>query len=318
MLDTLTKRDGRAKTSAALCWRLLTRFSRSARRGDRARPGRQPVKDLDPDEVFTAGLGGSGAINLDITNYGFDIFISLADGQLTQTRTTGDEFLVMMGNLLGDNAASPRRRRRASSSKSTELAALPAWDRVRPSGTLSSDSWSPSCRANGGPPRARGASRAVSEPLVRVTERVRRRELTRCASYVSSATSAATVGRRRSASPVGRVSGRAGRRGERRRAPPTRKPTICSRRSRSSRRSTRAIWNKTFQIPVPSTPGNVCGVSSKFSGPGWIPGRAASRALPRRKTPPTSIRCRWRSRNRERPLISTASARPKEIRRTIC
>ena len=67
-IDEAQQLDAR-KTSALLCAGAFPGFS-NVLAVEAAHVLGEPVKDLN-FSYFTAGLGGSGAINLDITNYGF-------------------------------------------------------------------------------------------------------------------------------------------------------------------------------------------------------------------------------------------------------
>lgn len=83
------------KTSALLCAGAFPGFS-NVLAVEAASVLGEPVKDLN-FSYFTAGLGGSGAVNLDITNYGFGPPVpQIVDGTSTETEAyAGTDFGVI-------------------------------------------------------------------------------------------------------------------------------------------------------------------------------------------------------------------------------
>ena len=83
------------KTSALLCAGAFPGFS-NVLAVEAAHVLGEPVKDLN-FSYFTAGLGGSGAVNLDITNYGFGPPVPrMEDGQMTRTEAyAGSDFGII-------------------------------------------------------------------------------------------------------------------------------------------------------------------------------------------------------------------------------
>ena len=90
-IDEAKQLDAR-KTSALLCAGAFPGFS-NVLAVEAAHVLDEPVKDLN-FSYFTAGLGGSGAVNLDITNYGFGPPVPrIENGQLTRTEAyAGTDF----------------------------------------------------------------------------------------------------------------------------------------------------------------------------------------------------------------------------------
>ena len=90
-IDEAKQLDAR-KTSALLCAGAFPGFS-NVLAVEAAHLLGEPVKDLN-FSYFTAGLGGSGAINLDITNYGFGPPVPrVVNGQSTRTEAyAGTDF----------------------------------------------------------------------------------------------------------------------------------------------------------------------------------------------------------------------------------
>ena len=93
-IDEAKQLDAR-KTSALLCAGAFPGFS-NVLAVEAAHLLGEPVKDLN-FSYFTAGLGGSGAINLDITNYGFGPPVPrITEGRLTRTENyAGTDFGII-------------------------------------------------------------------------------------------------------------------------------------------------------------------------------------------------------------------------------
>ena len=192
-IDEAQRLDAR-KTSALLCAGAFPGFS-NVLAVEAAHVLGEPVKDLN-FSYFTAGLGGSGAVNLDITNYGFGPPVPrVVDGQLTQTEAyAGSDF----GTIEYDGLNAERERGSSPSgddgrvpqtlgSSRAGMGTAPAiWNTVlRLMVDVVPRAWWSSKRFSEGLAR-------FSEPLVRVTDAfVGESHAMRV--DVSSATSAATV-----------------------------------------------------------------------------------------------------------------------------
>ena len=195
--STSTKRkqlDAR-KTSALLCAGAFPGFS-NVLAVEAAHVLGEPVKDLN-FSYFTAGLGGSGAVNLDITNYGFGPPVPrVVDGQLTQTEAyAGSDFGTIEYDGLNaecwawpfPEAATTGEFLKITGSSRAGMGTAPAiWNTVlRLMVDVVPRAWWSSKRFSEGLAR-------FSEPLVRVTDAfVGESHAMRV--DVSSATSAATV-----------------------------------------------------------------------------------------------------------------------------
>ena len=193
-IDEAKQLDAR-KTSALLCAGAFPGFS-NVLAVEAAHVLGEPVKDLN-FSYFTAGLGGSGAVNLDITNYGFGPPVPrVVDGQLTQTEAyAGSDFGTIEYDGLNaecwawpfPEAATTGEFLKITGSSRAGMGTAPAiWNTVlRLMVDVVPRAWWSSKRFSEGLAR-------FSEPLVRVTDAfVGESHAMRV--DVSSATSAATV-----------------------------------------------------------------------------------------------------------------------------